>query len=70
VIELVLQQKERLKMYKVEYAYKRGTPGASAVGTRVRKTLPFDDKIEADKHADWLKLMGSVKVRVVEEKSK
>jgi hypothetical protein len=57
-------------MYKVEYAYKRGTPGASAVGTRVRKTLPFEDQIEADKHAMWLNLLGCVKVRVVEEKSK
>jgi len=57
-------------MYTVEYAYKRGTPGASAVGTRLRKTLPFDDKIEAEKHADWLKQMGNVKVRVIEEKTK
>jgi len=57
-------------MYIVEYAYKRGTSGANAVGTRKRKTLPFADKNEADKHADWLKVMGAVKINVVEEKSK
>jgi len=70
VSELELQQKERLQMYKIEYAYKRGTRGANAVGTRLRKSLPFSDKNEAEKHADWLKQTGCVKVRVVEEKNK
>jgi hypothetical protein len=57
-------------MHIVEYAYKKGTPGANSVGTRLRKTLPFEDKDEADKHAEWLKHLGCVKVAVVEEKSK
>lgn len=54
-------------MWKVEYAHKKGTPAARSVGTRLRKTAPFEDKNEADKHADWLKLFGCQKVRVVEE---
>lgn len=56
-------------MFKVEYAYKKGTPGANAVGTRRRKTLPFQDQHEAEKHADWLKQIGCLKVRTIEEKS-
>lgn len=54
-------------MFKVEYAYKKGTPGANAVGTRLRKTLPFEDKNEAENHAAWLKVLDCVKVRVIEE---
>lgn len=54
-------------MYVVMYAHKKGSPGALAVGTRRRKSAPFEDKNEADKHADWLKLLGSVQVNVVEE---
>lgn len=52
-------------MHIVEYAYKRGTRGAQAVGTRLRKTLPFEDKSEAEKHAKWLKQMDCKKVRVI-----
>lgn len=55
------------KTYRVEYAYKRGSPGANAVGTKLRKTTPFEDKDEADKHAQWLVHMGCKKVNVVEE---
>ena len=54
-------------MFKVEYAYPRGSQGAKTVGTRVRKTLPFEDKLEDEKHADWLQVMGCKKVRVIEE---
>lgn len=54
-------------MFKVEYAYKRGSQGAKAVGTRLRKTLPFEDKNEAEKHAAWLKVLDCSKVRVIEE---
>jgi len=57
-------------MYKVEYAHKKGSRGAKAVGTRLRKTLPFADPNEAEKHASWLKHLGCKNVRVVEEKSK
>lgn len=54
-------------MFKVEYAWPRGSQGAKSCGTRVRKTLPFEDKLEAEKHAKWLNVMGCKKVRVIEE---
>ena len=55
-------------MYRVEYAYIKGSPSAKAIGTRLQKSLPFEDKEFAEKMAEWLKIMGHLRVRVIEEK--
>lgn len=53
--------------YQVEFKYPKNSRGAKAVGTRLRKSDPFEERQAAQNVANWLKIMGCEKVRVIEK---